>query len=78
MNKLALGLVILAFSSGVWAVEPVGGATGVNVAGGSAAGAGGAAGGAVISANAALIAAGAAVAGATAAGSNSTSTTTHH
>ncbi len=69
MKKLALGLILAAFSTGVFAQA--------ETAGGAAIGAGGAAGGAVITTNAALIAAGIAVAGATAAGSKTESTTSH-
>lgn len=69
MKKLALGFILAAFSSGVFAQA--------DTAGSAATGAGGAAGTAVITTNAALIAAGIAVAGITAAGSKTESTTSH-
>jgi hypothetical protein len=69
MKKLALGLILAAFSTGVFAQA--------ETAGAAATGAGGAAGAAVVTTNAALIAAGVAVAGAAAAGSKTESTTSH-
>ncbi len=69
MNKLALGLILVAFSSGAFAQDVT--------AGSAATGAGGAAGAAVITTNVVLIAAGIGVAVITAAGSKTESTTSH-
>jgi hypothetical protein len=69
VKKLALGLVLAAFSSGVFAQA--------ETAGGAAAGAGGAAGTTVVTTNAMLITAGVVAAGAAAAGAKSEATTTH-
>ena len=69
MKKLALGLVIAAFASGVFAQT--------ETAGGAAAGAGGAAGVTVVTTNALLVTAGVVAAGAVAAGSKAPTTTNH-
>ena len=77
MNKIALGLIIAAFSTGAFAQGVVGGTTNV-VAGGASVGGGAAVGGAVTAAtNAALIAAGVITAGGIAAGSKTETATTH-
>ena len=71
MKKLALGLVIAAFSSGVFAQT--------ETPGGAAAGAGGAAGTATVSTTTiVLVTVGLVAAGAVAASSNSSASTTHH
>jgi hypothetical protein len=78
MKKLALGLILAALSSGVFAQgAEVAGTTNV-VAGGSAAGAGEALGaGTVVTTNAVLVTAGVVVAGVVSAGTKTETTTSH-